>query len=384
MSGPEAEGKPGESWIEYLFDMPSLSSRTIRYARAWVAGPHHFVEEEIILDRGGVAVPATIVRPEGPTRGLPAWVVMHGITRPGRAHTQLVRFTRAVASAGIASIVPEVPEWRELSLAPHLSTPTIAAAVRGLRDTGLVRDAPMGLVGFSFGAPHAIASATDPALAEEIGAVCGFGGYCRPETTFRFMMSGRHEWAGQTFVLNPDPYGRWIVAANYLAAVPGHEDATDVADALRDLAAWAGDVGAASWDPVYDPVIDRLRAGVAEERRGLFDAFAHRSDDPPDVDPHLDLAEGLAVAARAIDPTIDTAPALEEFDKPLSILHGRSDHLIPFTEAYRLREVLSATEPHLTVTRLFGHSSQDPFPFASALRELPMFAGALDRVLRYV
>jgi len=364
--------------------MPSLSSRTVRYARAWIAGPHHFVEEEILLDRDGVAVPATVVRPQGPTRGLPAWVVMHGITRPGRAHAQLVRFTRAVASAGIASIVPEVPEWRELRLAPHLSTPTIAAAVRGLRDTGLVHDAPLGLVGFSFGAPHAIASAADPTLAEEIGAVCAFGGYCQPESTFRFMMSGRHEWAGQSFVIEPDPYGRWIVAANYLPAVPGHELATDVADALRTLAAWAGDIGAASRDPVYDPVIERLRAGVAEERRALFDAFARRSDARPDADPHLDIADGLARAARSIDPAIDAAYGLERFDRPLSILHGRSDHLVPFTEAYRLRQATRATAPHLTVTRLFGHSSQDPFPFGSALRELPMFATALDRVLRYV
>jgi len=364
--------------------MPSLSSRTIRYARAWVAGPHHFVEDEIVLDRDGVSVPATVVRPEGPKRGMPAWIVMHGITRPGRAHTQLVRFTRAVASAGIASIIPEVPEWRELRLAPHLSTPTIAAAVRGLRDTGLIRDAPVGLVGFSFGAPHAIASATDPILRDEIAGVCGFGGYCRLDTTFRFMMSGRHEWAGESFVLDPDPYGRWIVAANYLTAVPGHEDATDVADALRDLAAYAGDEGSASWDPVYDPVIDRLRAGIVEERRELFDAFAQRSDQMPPMAEHTGLAEELAVAARAIDPTLDAASALAEVNTPLSILHGRSDHLIPFTEAYRLRQAMGAVDPHLTVTRLFGHSAQDSFPVASALRELPMFARALDRVLRYV
>jgi pimeloyl-ACP methyl ester carboxylesterase len=364
--------------------MPSLSSRTVRYARAWIAGPHDIVEEEILLDRGGVTVPATIVRPRSPTRGLPAWVVMHGITRPGRSHTQLVRFTRAVASAGIAVIVPEVPEWRALQLAPHLSTPTIAAAVRGLRNTGLVHDAPLGLVGFSFGAPHAISSAANPLLAEEIGAVCAFGGYCQPEATFRFMMSGRHEWAGQSFVLEPDAYGRWVVAANYLPSVPGYERATDVADALRMLAACAGDVGASSWDSVYDPVIERLRGGVSEEHRALFDVFARRSDAPPNVDPNLDLADGLALAARAKDPTIDATAELAAFDRPLTILHGRSDHLIAFTEAYRLREATRAAATHLTVTRLFGHSSQDPFPIRTALREVPTFAAALDRVLRSI
>ena len=117
--------------------MSPLSSRTLRYARAWATGPHAFEEEELVLDREGVAVPATVVRPVGPKGSTPAWVVMHGLTRPGRAHAQLVRFTRAVASAGLTTIVPEVPEWRRLRLSPGLTTPTIEAAVRGrIRSSG--------------------------------------------------------------------------------------------------------------------------------------------------------------------------------------------------------------------------------------------------------
>ena len=205
--------------------MAYLSSRTVRYARAWVAGPHHFVEEEILLDREGVAVPATVVRPEGPTRGLSAWVVMHGITRPGRAHTQLVRFTRAVASAGIASIVPEVPEWRELRLAPHLSTPTIAAAVRGLRDTGLIRDAPVGLVGFSFGAAGAVLAASDEEVAEHIGGAVVFGqaviGGDMTDGTLRWVSDDAFIIAyGSSSTSNPtDAQPYYVDTANQVSAV---------------------------------------------------------------------------------------------------------------------------------------------------------------------
>jgi pimeloyl-ACP methyl ester carboxylesterase len=372
--------------------MAPLSSRTFRYARAWIAGPHSFEEDEIVLDREGVEVPATIVRPRGPVAGRPAWVVMHGITRPGRAHEQLVRFTRAVASAGLVVIVPEVPEWRELRLAPHVSVPTVAAAIRGLRSSSLGSEGAVGVIGFSFGAPHAIASAGHPDLAGAIGGVCGFGGYGELASTFRFMMSGEHEWHGRRYTRRPDPYGRWIVAANYLTAVPDHADATDVADALRDLAAHAGDRRAPSWDPEYDPVIATLRSSVAEERRALFDLFAPRSDRrgpadgagaPPPESP-AELAEGLAAAARRLDPSIDPAEALGQVERPVSVLHGRGDHLIPFTEAFRLRAALSRAAPDLTVTRLFGHSAQDRFPFASAFREVPMFTRALDRLLRLV
>jgi pimeloyl-ACP methyl ester carboxylesterase len=347
------------------------------------------VEDEIVLDRGGVSVPATVVRPVGPARAGPAWVVMHGITRPGRAHGQLVRFTRAVASAGITAIVPEVPEWRALRLSPELSSPTIAAAVQGLLDSGLGVDRPVGVIGFSFGAPHAIASAADPSLGDRIGGACGFGGYGDIESTFRFMMSGRHDWHGVEHALRPDPYGRWIVAANYLTGVPDHADAQDVADALRRLAEYAGDEGAASWDPVYDPVITELRESVGEERRPLFDLFARESQASPDratseLESPAELAEGLAAAARRMDPTVDPLQSLAGVEGPVSILHGRHDHLIPFTEAYRLRAALKSARADLTVTRLFGHSAQDSVPFAQAVREVPAFAAAIDRVLRLV
>lgn len=373
--------------------MTALSSRVARYARAWIVGPDDVVEEEITIDRGDTTIPATVVRPRGMPAPLPAWVVLHGITRPGRAHAQLVRFTRSVASAGLATIVPEVPEWRELSLAPALTVPTVAAAVRGLRDTGFVRGDRLGLVGFSFGAPHAIAASGHPDLADDIAGVCGFGGYCSLEHTIRFMLTGHHEWAGQRHHLPPDPYGRWIVAANYLTAVPAHEDAGDVADALRALAQHAGDVGAPSWDPVYDSKIRELRSSVGAARRGLFDVFATESAASGSVRPAgvarpggapdlMALAEDIVAGARRRDPAVDPIEAFARVRNEVHVIHGRSDHLIPFTEAHRLGEAID--DARVTVTRLFGHSAQERFPFWSAATELPRFARALSDVLTVV
>ena len=151
--------------------------RTLSFTRAWLRPPRDVIEEEVTVDRDGTAVRATLVRPSITASELPAWVVMHGITRPGRSHTQLVRFTRALARAGIAAIVPDVPEWRDLQLRPDLSVPSIAASVRWLRDSELIRDEPVGVVGFSFGAPHAVGARASPRLRDEIGAACGFGGW---------------------------------------------------------------------------------------------------------------------------------------------------------------------------------------------------------------
>ena len=365
----------------YLKVMSIRIQRTLACTSAWFRTPHDVVEDEVMLDRNGTAAPATLVRPRNSSRDLPAWVVMHGITRPGRAHEQLVRFTRALAHAGIATIIPDVPEWRDLDLAPGLTTPSIAAAVQWLRGSGVVRDEPIGVVGFSFGAPHVIAAWADARVCDDIGAACGFGGYCSMRRTFHFMMTGQHNTGSTTEYLRPDPYGRWIVAANYLPFVPGHEDATDVAEALRTLAKHAGDVGAASWDPIYGPKIDELRRSVAEERRTLFDLFAPRSGAPVADAEAAAMGEQLEEAARRTEPAIDPTPALAEVTGTVHLIHGRRDHLIPYSESELLASTLSGGTPRLTVTRLFGHSAQDPFPLFASAVEIPRFARALGEVL---
>ena len=363
--------------------MTLLSRRAVRYTRAWLTGPVDFVEEETTLDRAGTSVPATLVRPRRAIGPQPGWVVLHGMTRPGRAHGQLVRFTRALISTGAVAIVPEVPEWRNLDLAPHLATPTVKAGLGGLRASGWAHDAPVGVIGFSFGAPHAIASSADPYLANEVAGSVGFGGYCDLESTFRFMMTGVHESAGRGPGVLPDPYGRWIVGANYLTAVSGFTDCSDVADALRELAAYSGDLGESSWGPAYDPIIAILRERVAPERRTTFDLFAPPAGAMPDTRAASDIAEGLASAARQADPLIDPREMLASVEQPVHILHGRGDRLIPASEGAKLQEALPATTwSRLTITRLFGHAAQDPFPsILRALHEVPRFTRALTGML---
>jgi pimeloyl-ACP methyl ester carboxylesterase len=238
-------------------------------------------------------------------------------------------------------------------------------------------------MGFSFGAPHAIAAAAAPRLHPEIGGVVGFGGYRDLERTIRFMLTGRHEWNGRAHHLRPDPYGRWIVAGNYLAAVPGLEDALDVTAALRRLAAHAGDVGAPAWDAVYDPFKTEVRAGIAPVRRGLFDLIAPPSHQEPPLAEGERMAAALAAAATAVEPQMDPGPALSRVERPVHVLHGRDDHLLPFTEGLRMRQALPATTwSRATVTRLFGHTARDPWPgVLDGIREVALFLRALHDVL---
>ncbi len=364
------------------FAMAISFPRTLRYARTWLTGRDDLLQDEIMLDRDGTSIPATLLRPRAPASALPAWVVMHGITRAGRAHAQLVRFARSVASTGAVVIIPEVPEWRQLNLAPHLTAPTIRSTIDALRTHPDVHKGRFGLVGFSFGAPHTVAAAGDPGLRSDIAGAVSFGGYCDLGRTIHFMMTGEHEHNGDAFSLRPDPYGRWIVAANYLTDAAGYEDAVDVADALRRLALLAGDTGAPAWSPEYDLAKVQMAAGLAPDRRELFDLIAPPSNRQPDAARGAEMAALLTEGGKRVQPHMDPAQSLSDVACPVHILHGRFDHLIPFSEGFRLRQALPPqAKAYATVTRLFGHSAQDPFPSPlQALREIPILFGALARV----
>ncbi len=370
--------------------MPAAPLRTFHYIRSWLAGRDDLVSGELVLDRDGTEVPATLLMPREGGRPLPAWVVLHGITRPGREHAQLVRFTRALAAAGSAVLVPEVPEWRELDLAPGLTLPTVLSSVHALERHERVDPKRLGLVGFSFGSPQALAASAHPDVRGRLAGVVGFGGYCDLERTILFQLTGEHEWEGRTHHLRPDPYGRWIVAANYLTAVPGMEDAHDVAGGLRRLAALAGDLGVMSWDGRLDPVKEEIRARFGPGRhREVFDLFAPPSEHGWESDVGVEvLAMGheLAAAARRVDPAVEPGPLLRETPGPVHLLHGLRDHLIPFTEMYRLESMLpAAAECRSMVTPLFGHSSRDPFPgLWGGARESVRFVRALSRLLGVV
>ena len=96
----------------------------------------------------------------------------------------------------------------------------VVAAVEGGPE---VRPGGVGTVGFSFGATQALMAMADPAVQRDVRAVVGFGGYCDLRRMLRSLFTGEHEWSGEQYRLDPDPYGRWMIVGNYLTLIPGYE-----------------------------------------------------------------------------------------------------------------------------------------------------------------
>lgn len=344
---------------------------------------------DVTIRRAGEEHPATLYRPARARGPLPAWVVLHGLTYTGRTHPSLVRFVRAVAASGAVVLVPDVPEWRSLRVAPTATAPTIDAAVDALAAHGLLPAQGVGVMGFSFGATQALNAVADARLAGKVATVVAWGGYHDVDALFHFGLTGEHELDGTRYQIDPDPYGRWIMAANYLTQIPGLERHGDVADALLRLAHESGRRGVHAWEPVYDPVKLKLRAELSSPAaRELFDRFAPLTTSPPDTaEESLALSRALAEAAVRTEPLLDPRPRLADVRARAYLAHGRDDRLVPFTETVRLGRALdSACGCEYTVTSLFAHSggaSPGLGPIALA-RETGRFVSMLHRILNLV
>ncbi|MGH7481144.1 MAG: hypothetical protein ACRELV_03245 [Longimicrobiales bacterium] len=341
--------------------------------------------------RGTEDLPATVFRPAGARAPLPGWVLLHGLAYTGREHPALVRFASALAASGALVLVPEIPEWRALRMAPAISTATIRAAVIALAGRADVAPGRTGLIGFSFGATQALIAAADPALHGRLSGIAAWGGYYDVHQLFRFGITGRHSLDGENYETDPDPYGSWVAGFNYLTSIEGHESDGDVATALKRLAEEAGRRQLYAGSPDYDDFKREVRATLPPAKRELFDLFAAPTNvgkpTPADGERYeraMSLARRLADAALRTEPLLDPGPFLPRIVTPTLVAHARDDRLVPFTDATRIcRALPDNVVEGCTVMGLFGHSGKPPVELGriGLVRETLRFIGVLRGIL---
>lgn len=367
--------------------MPS----TLRFLREFLLPrPTAVVGEETGYRRGAETLPATLYRPS--TRisdPLPGWIALHGLTYHGREHPSLDRFARALAASGAVVLVPDLPEWRDLRVAPAEAVRTIKAAVLELDRSPLTEAGRIGVVGFSFGATHSLIAASDPVLEGHLAGVAAWGGYADIHRAVRFAFLGTHELDGQEHRLEPDPYGRWIFAGNYLHLLPEHTADRALSDALLGIAREAGRLGVMSWSPETDVLKAAGRAELTPGQRELFDLIA-----PPAEVPYTDgertrlekLAGEMTERAVAAEPLLDARGYLERVPVPVFLAHGRGDRLMPWTELERLRRAIPSERVVFSaVTSLFAHSfGERRFPTPAVVGEAVRFVRLIRRMIRLI
>jgi pimeloyl-ACP methyl ester carboxylesterase len=357
--------------------------RVARFLRGYLRHPRTGVfADEVMLPHGAGEVPATLIRPPGAAR-LPGWILLHGVTVPGRHHPLLIRFGHALASSGAAVLIPEVSAWRRLRLDATAADAAVAASVEFLCQRHDIQD-DLNLVGFSFGATHALMSAAKDGVRDSVRGVLGFGGYCDLRRSLHCMMTGEHEWKGVRRRLEPDPYGRWIVVANYIDLVPAFAHMAPLKQAAHDLAAESGRRGAYAAEPVYDSLKAELRRRLPVDQREIWDVVAPPFGVVPAVERAQELADLIVTAAATNAPGLDPGPWLPRLNQRVVLAHGRDDRLIPFTETLRLAAALPpAVAATVSITRMFAHSSEaDRVGYLAYPREAGRYFALLRRALQ--
>ena len=341
--------------------MLPVDPRVMRFLwRFWRTRPA-FEERELLLEVDGEQRGASVYLPETAGR-VPVWILLHGVTVPGRHHVALRRMARCLAAAGHAVLAPEVPSWSALRVRPGEAESTVRAALRWIDGWERVDSERVGLMGFSVSATWALEVAAGE-LRSRLRAAVGVAGYGDFRRTVRAMLVGEHEWAGEEYRYRLDPYGRWIMGAGLLPLLEGdaYGDQSErecASEVLHELVTTAGRAGAMSDEPVYDSLIGQLREQVPVRAWPAWDVLAAISDElVPDRTAGLALADELASAGLRVYPELDPAGRLGGLRARVCLLHGRFDRLVPFSETLRLAsEVPPAARCSVTITRLAGHT----------------------------
>lgn len=342
-------------------------------------------EREVMFPGGRQA---TVYLPQG-GRAAPCWLLLHGVTVPGRHHSAARRMARALAAAGQAAVIPDVPAWSSLNVDVQETLTVIRESLTWIEGERPFDAGRVGLMGFSVAATWALAAAAGP-YHGRFRSVVAVGGYASWRSVLLAMVAGEREPSPGGAGYAPDPYGRWIMGANLLPLLEGDQWGPPVARreaaaALRQLALTAGRNGALADSPIYNPLNAGLRARLPATVHHTWDTIAPLSNTR--VAPRArELARALADAALGAEPALDPAGRLDSLSGHVILLHGRQDRLIPCEETVRLAALLPrAAQPHVTITRLMGHTKprearwpRDP---RALTQELAAIAGCFENIL---
>ncbi len=302
-------------------------------SETWLAPLLDKVEvEEVSVAVDGRGLVADLYRPPAPRAAL---VLVHGLSRAGRRHPELVRLARLLARHGTLVLVPQLDGLAEFRLNGR-EVAEIDAALAALA----ARSPRVGVAGFSFGAgPALIAAAGRPDLV----LTASFGGYADLRAVIGYLTTGVHEHGGRRYVQAPEEYNRWKLLALLVGFV---QDA-------RDARLLDGIAGRKLADPGADT--RGLEAEVGREGRAVLALVMNRRENA--VGP---LLSALPAGARAAIDALSPLTAVPRLPGRLVIAHGADDISIPFTESLRLAEA-SGGRARAVILETFQHMGPQPF-----------------------
>lgn len=265
----------------------------------------------------------TVMTPQGAMRARyyvprgvsspPGMVVCHGVHHLGIDEPRMMRFARAIASAGVVVLTPELKELADYHIDPR-SVTTIGRAAMQLRDR--VHKSGVGVLGLSFAGGLSLLAAADSEFAPAIDFVVAVGAHDDLHRVAEFFVTNEIAAPdGSEVKLHAHDYGAVVLVYMYVASFFSGRDVPMARDAIRlwlwekfdDARAMAkklSEAGQVEIARVFDHREDELRPEIEK-------VIAAHQDDMKRVSPHDDLS---GLRARVF------------------LLHGEGDTVIPASE----------------------------------------------------
>ncbi|MBX3271668.1 MAG: hypothetical protein KF729_15485 [Sandaracinaceae bacterium] len=265
-----------------------------------------------------------------------ATLVVPGLHYLGPADVRLDRFNAILAASGQLVLCPFLPEFRRARVGPALVPDALAAydALAALPDAPHRRP---GIFSISFGSYPAIhvAARRDP------GALTIFGGYASFDEAIRFSLEGDPDRPH-------DPLNRPVVFINLLEHLPdAPPDRARLGDAWLELVR-------RTWGKLemkeggFRELARAMSARLPASHRVLFEIGAGIRGGG------VEVIRAALVEGRRTLLHLDPAPVIGDVRCPVSVVHGRDDDVIPYTQAERLHELFEGSQ--LLLTGLYAHT----------------------------
>ena len=279
-------------------------------------GMHDVDEETTTLDTPRGPKHARYYVPRGVSHP-PGMVVCHGVHHLGIDEPRMMRFARAIASAGVVVLTPQLDDLADYRIDPEAVT-TIGRAALALRTR--VGRSGVGVLGLSFAGGLALLAAADADFARAIDFVVAVGAHDDLERVARFFVTDAiPEPDGSAFHIHAHDYGAVILVYN---SVQSFFDPRDVPAAREALRLW-----------LWEKFDDAREAGkklspAGQEQIGLV--FDHREDV---LRPKIEAVIGQHTAEME---RVSPHEHLDGLRAKVFLLHGAGDTVIPASETHWL------------------------------------------------
>jgi hypothetical protein len=323
-------------------------------------GMHDVTEESANVDTPLGARKARFYIPTG-VSDPPGIVVCHGVHHLGIEEPRMKKFARAIASAGVVVLTPELSELADYHIDPH-TIGTIGHAAMTLKTR--VKRTGVGVLGLSFAGGLSMLAATEPEYAPSIDFVISVGGHDDLDRVARFFVTDEIDGpAGEKIHLHAHDYGAVVLVYMYVDSFFSPRDAPHAREAIR---LWL-------WEQ-FDDARNAAARMSPEGQDKVALVFAHREDV---LRPEIERV----IAAHQVDiRRVSPHGALDGFRARAFLLHGEGDTVIPASETRWLaHDVPDGALASAVVSRAIVHVDMEGTPSVSDRYDLVhLMAGVIE------